>query len=130
MVLLALVAAGAAFALSQRGAGSSSPPRPPLFPTRFGEAGFLAGEARLVSSYDAAAGDRRLSRTVDVRGTVYLVVRCGAGTVHIVVGGATSARTCTGAAEGVVALYLGADTQLTATVSSVQRGRWGVAIYR
>jgi hypothetical protein len=131
LLLLALVAGGVAFALSQRGGGSSSPrPQPSLFPVRFSEAGFLSGDVRLVSSYDAVAGSRRLVDSVAVRGTAYLVARCSAGTVRIVVGGLTSARPCTGVPVGVVALNLTSRVQLTATVSARQPGRWGVAIYR
>jgi hypothetical protein len=131
LVVLALAAAGAAFALSQRGGSSSSPrPQPSLFPTRFTEAGFLTGDASLVTSYDADASSRRLVGSVAVLGTAYLVARCTAGTVRIIIGGLTSARPCTGAPVGIVALDLTRAAQLTATVTVSQTGRWGVAIYR
>jgi hypothetical protein len=130
LLLLALAAGGVAFALSQRGGSSPPRPQPSLFPARFSEAGFLSGEVRLVSSYDAVAGSRRLVDSVAVRGTAYLVARCSAGTVRIVIGGLTSARPCTGAPVGVVALNLSGRVQLAATVSAKQPSRWGVAIYR
>lgn len=131
LFVLALVAAGGAFALSQRGIGSSTPhPAPSLFPARFSEAGFLTGDADLVTSYDAAANARRTSGTVDVRETAYLVARCSVGTVHVVIDGLTSARACSGATVGLVALHLTHRVTVTATVSSPQQARWGVAIYR
>jgi hypothetical protein len=131
LVLLALVAAGGAFALSQRGDGSAAPsPAPGLFPARFSETGFLSGSAALVSSYDAAATVRRTSGSVSTRGTVYVVGLCRAGTLHVEIGGLTSSRACTGRPVGVIALKLTRGAQLTATVSLRQRGRWGVAIYR
>jgi hypothetical protein len=126
---LALAAAGAAFALSQRGRGSSTP-KPSLFPPRFSEPDFLSGEVALVTSYDAAASARRVTGTVDVRGTAYVVARCSTGTVRIDVNGLTSSRPCTGKPIGVVALGLTDKAQLTATVTTRQSTRWGVAIYR
>ena len=130
MVVLALVAAGGAFALSQRGGSSPAPAQPSLFPARFSEPGFLSGEVRLVSSYDAVAGSRRVTGTVDVRGTAYVVARCTAGSVRIDVAGLSSARPCTGAPVGVVALNVTSRTRLTASVSTSQRSTWGVAIYQ
>lgn len=128
--MLALAAAGGAFALSQRGGDGSSTPRPSLFPARFSEPDFLSGEVALVTSYDAAANARRLTGAVDVRGTAYVVARCSAGIVRIDVNGLTSSRPCTGAAIGVVALGLTDKAQLTATVTTRQSTRWGIAIYR
>ena len=131
LVLLALVAAGGAFALSQRGSGGSAKAPPPaLFPSRFSETGFLSGSAALVSSYDAAAGSRRRTATVTARGNVYLVVLCRTGTMQIAVGSITSSSPCTGSPRGVLALNLTQDVTVTATVSSAQSTRWGIAIYR
>jgi len=131
LLLLALVAAGGAFALSQRGRdGSAKPELPPLFPSTFRESGFLTGSATLVSSYDAAAGSRRRTATVTARGNVYLVVRCRTGTMQIAVGSITSSSPCKRSPRGVLALNLNQDVTLTATVSAVQDTRWGVAIYR
>lgn len=131
LLLLALVAAGGAFALSQRGrSGSAQPEPPPLFPSTFSESGFLSGTATLLSSYDAVARSRRRTATVTARGNVYLVVLCRAGTMHIAVGSITSSRPCTGAPAGVLALNLTQDVTLTATVTAAQDARWGVAIYR
>ena len=131
LVVLALAAAGGAFALSQRGSDGSATRRPPaLFPSRFSETGFLTGSAKLVSSYDAAAGSRRKTATVTARGNVYLVVLCRTGTMQIAVGSITSSRPCTGSPNGVLALNLTQDVTVTATVSAPQAGRWGVAIYR
>src|SRR4051794_23247968 len=50
---LAIVAAGVAFGLSQRGGGSAATKPPPLFPARFSQAGFLTGSATRAASYDA-----------------------------------------------------------------------------
>jgi len=130
LLLLALVAAGVAFALSQRGSGSTKPQLPPLFPARFTETGFLSGDATLVSSYDGAASATRTTATVTARGNVYVVVLCRTGIVRIAVGSLTSTRECTGSSDGVLALNLTQDVQLTATVSTPQGTRWGVAIYR
>jgi hypothetical protein len=131
LVVLALVAAGGAFALSQRGGPSPTQrPQPSLFPKEFSEPGFLTGSARLVSSYDAKATARRLTGSVDLRGTAYLVARCNAGTLRIVLAGLTSARPCTGTSVGVVAVNLTKATKVSATVSAPQTGRWGVALYR
>lgn len=129
LLVLALAAAGVAFALSQRGSGSSTP-KPSLFPHQFGEADFLSGQVTLVTSYDAAANARRVTGTVTVRGTAYVVARCSAGTIRIDVSGLTSSRPCTGAPVGVVALQLTDKARLTAIVSATQSTRWGVAIYR
>lgn len=130
LVLLALAAAGGAFALSQRGSGSSKHQPPSLFPKRFSESGFLTGSATLVTSYDAAASSRRRTATVTARGNVYLVVSCHTGTIQIDVGSITSSRPCIGSSSGVVALDLSRDVALVATVSATQSTRWGVAIYR
>jgi len=129
-LLLALVAAGVAFALSQRGAGSAKPRLPALFPARFSETGFLEGEASLVSSYDAAATARRTTGSVEIKGAAYVVARCSVGTIRIAVGALTSSQPCTGDPVGVVALQLSAPTTLIATVTAPQTSRWGVAIYR
>src|SRR4051794_34931133 len=54
LLALALVAAGGAFALSQRGgspASARATPRPSLFPASFSQSGFLTGAATLVKSY-------------------------------------------------------------------------------
>ena len=126
--MLALAAAGAAFALSQRG-GGNSPAKVSLFPERFSEPDFLSGQVALVTSYDAAAAGRRVAGTVDVRGTAYVVARCSAGTVTVNVSGLTSSRPCTGTPIGVVALQLTDKAQLTATVTLPQTTRWGIAIY-
>lgn len=131
LLVLALVAGVGAFVLSQRGSSSPAPrPQPPLFPARFSEAGFLSGEVRLVTSYDAGARSPRVTGSVDVKGTAYLVARCAAGTVRVAVAGLTSARPCTGAPVGVVAINLTRTSRLTATVSSPQTSRWGIAIYQ
>lgn len=131
LLLVALLAAVGAFVLSQRGSSSSSPrPRPSLFPARFSETGFLTGAVRLVSSYDAPASSRRLSGSVDVRGTAFVVARCTAGTVRIVIAGLTSARPCTGGPVGVVAVKLARKSRLTASVGASQTTSWGVAIYQ
>jgi hypothetical protein len=130
LLVLALAAAGGAFALSQRGGGISTSPQPSLFPARFSEAGFLSGEVTLVTSYDAATNARRVTGTVEVRGTAYVVARCRAGTIRLDVSGLTSSRPCTGQPVGVVALQLTRTAQLTATVTLPQSTRWGVAIYR
>ena len=129
LLVLALAAAGGAFALSQRGDGVSTP-KPSLFPDRFSEADFLSGEVALVTSYDAAANARRVTGTVEVRGTAYVVARCSAGTIRIDVSGLTSSRPCTGAPVGVVALQLTRKAALTATMTLPQTSRWGVAVYR
>ena len=131
LVVLALAAAGGAFALSQRSSDGSVKQQPPaLFPSRFIETGFLTGSAQLVSSYDATAGLRRKVATVTARGNVYLVVLCRSGTMQIAVGSITSSRPCTGVPNGVLALNLTQDVTVTATVSTPQAARWGVAIYR
>jgi hypothetical protein len=131
LILLALVAAGGAFALSQRGSGASTGRQlPALFPSRFSEAGFLNGDAVLVASYDAAPTSRQTTATVTARGNVYVVVLCRTGTVRITVGSLTSSRPCTGSPDGVLALNLTQDVTLTATVTASQGRRWGVAIYR
>lgn len=130
LVLLALVAAGGAFALSQRGSNGSAKALPPaLFPARFSETGFLSGSATLTASYDAAASARRRTATITARGNVYLVVLCRTGTMQIAVGSITSSRPCTGKPDGVLALNLTQDVTLTATMSTAQAARWGVAIY-
>lgn len=128
--MLALAAAGGAFALSQRGGDASSTPRPSLFPARFSEPDFLSGEVALVTSYDAAANTRRVTGAVDVRGTAYVVARCSTGTIRVHVNGLTSSRPCTGAPIGVVALGLTDKAHLTATVTTSQTASWGIAIYR
>jgi hypothetical protein len=130
LVLLALAAAAGAFALSQRGSGSTKPHLPALFPARFTETGFLSGDATLVSSYDGGASATRTTATVTARGNVYVVVLCRTDIVRIAVGSLTSTRDCTGSPDGVLALNLTQDVQLTATVSKPQGARWGVAIYR
>ena len=128
LLVLALAAAGVAFALSQRGSGSSTA-KPALFPNRFSEADFLSGTVTLVTSYDAAANGRRVTGTVSVRGTAYVVARCSAGTIRIDVSGLTSSRPCTGVPVGVVALQLTDKATLTATVDATESTRWGVAVY-
>ena len=130
LLLLALIAAGGAFALSQRGDDESpKAPPPALFPARFSEGGFLTGSAKLVSSYGSLAGSRKRTATVTARGNVYLVVLCRTGTMQIEVGSITSSRPCTGSPSGVLALNLTEDVTVTATVSATQSASWGVAIY-
>jgi len=131
LLVLAVAAAGGAFALSQRGDSSPSrSPQPRLFADEFSQTGFLSGTASLISSYDAAAAARTARGTVKTRGTVYVVARCQAGTVRVVLGGLSSSQPCTGAPVGLVALNLTQPAQLVATVTAAQRTRWGVAIYR
>lgn len=129
LFVLALAAAGGAFALSQRGDEPSTPSKPSLFPARFSEAGFLVGQVSLVTSYDATASARQVTGTVDVRGTAYVVARCNAGTIRIDVSGLTSSRPCTGQPIGVAALELTRTAELTTTVTAKQSTSWGVAIY-
>lgn len=129
-MLLALVAAGGAFALSQRDTGSSPRQLPALFPARFSEAGFLTGTADLVTSYDAVATSRRTSGAMSTRGNIYVVATCDSGTVQVDIGGLTSAQRCTGTPVGVIALNMTKTVQLTASVNTAQARRWGVAIYR
>ena len=130
LLALAIAAAGGAFALSQRGGGSTEPTPLPLFPERFSQAGFLTGVATKAASYDETATARRTTGKVTVRGTVYVVARCDSGAVHVVLGGLTSSQQCTGSAVGVIAFNLLKPEQLTATVTAAQHGRWGVALYR
>ena len=130
LLVLALLGGVGALVLSARGSSAKKAPRPALFTARFSEPGFLSGEARLVTSYDAAASSRELTGSVDVRGPVYVVARCATGTVRVAVGALTSTRPCTGSPVGIVALNIAQRATLTATVNSSQSSRWGVAIYR
>lgn len=130
LFVLALAAAGGAFALSQRGGETSTRSKASLFPSRFSEADFVSGEVALVTSYDADGDMRRVTGTIDVHGTTYVVARCSAGIVTVNVSGLMSTRPCTGKPVGVVALQLTRAAQLTATVTASQSTRWGFAVYR
>ena len=131
LVVLALAAAGVAFALSRPGSDKSAKsPRPALFPTHFSAPSFVTGSAVLVSSYDVAAASRRTTAKLTARGNVYLVVLCHAGTVHLAFGSLTNSGPCTGKPSAAVGLNLTRDITVTATVSAPQTTRWGVAIYR
>lgn len=131
LVLLALAAAGGAFALSQLNSSrSTTQPQPSLFPKTFNQAGFVTGTATLVTSYDAAATARRITATLTARGNVYLVVTCRVGTARLAIGSLTNTGPCTGKPDAVLALNLTRDTTVTATVGTTQSERWGLALYR
>ena len=132
LLILALVAAAGALALSLRDRSPEKAELPPLFASTFSDATFLTGKAHLTASRDAPAGSRRLPDGIALStgGTAYVVARCDSGKVTVRAGALTSSRPCTGRPVGVVALQMGSRAQLTATVSEPQSQRWGIAIYR
>ena len=131
LLVLVLAAAVGGYVLSRPGESAPAPKvQPSLFPAQFAESGFVDGHVALVTSYDAAATARRATGPITVRGTAFVVARCDRGTIRVEVGGLTSSRACTGAAAGVVAVQLARAETLVATVTTPQRGSWGVAVYQ
>jgi len=136
LVVLALAAAGAAFALTQLldtpDRGSTAGSTPSIFPASFRQAGFITGAARLVRSFDGSSTVRRVTGGIDLApGTAaHVVVRCDHGTIRVAMGAATTSQKCSGRPDGVIALRVDHRVPLVATVNAAQRSRWGVAVYR
>jgi hypothetical protein len=135
-VLLAVaVAAGLALALGLHHAGprAVADRTPSIFPATLTDGGFLQGQARLVSARARPASTRAVAieLTVPIGSTVYLVGRCDAGRLKLVVEGTRSDGVCSGRPSGVMALKVTRrSTHISAIVSATQRSWWGVAIYR
>jgi hypothetical protein len=134
-LLAVAVGAGLALALGLHHVGPRSVAErtPSIFPATLTEDGFLAGEARLVSARSRPATTKAVAidLTVPIGSTVYLVGRCDAGRLQLVVEGTRSDGACSGRPSGVMALKVTRrSTHITAVVSATQRSWWGLAIYR
>ena len=126
--LLALVGAGVALGIFlSRGSPAT---KPSIFPAQFAESGFVSGPIRLDTSYDAGAGESRVTGKLPAGRTSYVVALCDHGGVVVTAGSLTTSQPCTGKPVGVVTLRAAHTEQLTATVSRPQTNRWGIAIYR
>lgn len=115
------------------GCGSSSTPGPNadasgLFPPHYPENGNLEGGGTLITATAATASTRTYTFSVDVppREAFALVANCTSGRVA-----AVGARIeCTGDPVGLLGLCAGRHMDITVHVSSRQRRRWGLALYR
>lgn len=129
VVGLLLAVAGAGVALGVVLTWSTSASKLSIFPTRFTEQGFLSGVARLDRSYDAVGTQSRLTGELTAGRTSYIVARCDHGGIVVTAGSLTTSQPCTGRPEGVIALNAPRTETLTATVTTTQTHRWGLAIY-
>jgi hypothetical protein len=129
------IAAGVALALGLHHVGPQPVANrtPSIFPATLTDRGFFDGRARLVSARTRPASTSAVAidLTVPVGTTVYVVGRCDAGSLHLVVEGTRSDGACSAGPVGVMALEVTRpSTHITAAVSARQHSWWGLAIYR